>query len=228
MKLRCLIIDDEPLSLDVLEKYIEDAPDVQLEGRCNNAMEAIEMLKNVEVDLIFLDINMPKLSGIDFVKAMDDLPEIIFTTAYPEYAVESYDLEVLDYLVKPISFDRFLRSVNKASRKILGDNGSQQTSSFLMIKTDKKLFKIQHSDILFFESIGDFIKIHTREKVHISNETLKNIEKQMSPKEFVRIHKSYIISLKALKYLEGNQAVVDKHKLPVGGTYKENLMKLLS
>ena len=227
MSLKCLIVDDEPLSLDILEKYILDVPGLELVGRCMDAFAAMEQLKNTSVDLLFLDINMPKLSGISMVKSMIDLPEVIFTTAYPEYAVEGFELQVLDYLVKPISFERFLKAVNKAKVKRENDNENGKNPSFIMIKSNKKLYKVAFSSIQYIRSMGDFIKIFTAEKVYISSDTLKNIETQLPKNQFVRIHKSYLISLNAVKYIEGNQVIISDEILPVGLTYKDTLLKAL-
>jgi two-component system LytT family response regulator len=228
MKLNCLIVDDEPLSLDVLEKYIQDYPELQLAGRCLDAFSAQKMLKATEVDLLFLDINMPKLSGINMVKAMDQLPEVIFTTAYPEYAVEGFELEVLDYLVKPISFERFVKTINKAQKKF-EDYASRSTrpQKFMMVKSDKKLYKVPLQEIIYIQSMGDFVKILTKEKTYISSDTLKNIAIQLPDQQFVRIHKSYLISLMAFTYIEGNQVKIGDEYLPVGLTYKDGLLKAL-
>lgn len=229
MTLKCLIVDDEPLSLDILEKYIHDIPTLELVGRCLNAFEAMENIKKNDIDLVFLDINMPKLSGINMVKSMEKLPEIIFTTAYPEYAVEGFELDVLDYLVKPISFERFVKTINKANKKfeIIKNKQEEKGQSFIMVKSNKKLYKVPLSKIKYVKSIGDFVKIHTPEKVYISNETLKNTETQLPKHQFVRIHKSYIISIDAFKYIEGNQVKIDDEYIPVGLTYKANLLHAL-
>jgi len=226
MTLHCLIVDDEPLSLDILEKYISNIPDLVLAGKCLDAFEAMHFLKQNEVDLMFLDINMPKLSGISLVKSMDKLPELVFTTAYSEYAVEGFELEALDYLVKPISFERFLRTVNKAQNKLEGQS-KYEMPGFIMVKSNKKLYRIPYSDILYCQSMGDFIKIHTQDKTYVISDTLKNIVQQLPSKQFTRIHKSYVISLPAIKYLEGNQLKIKEEFLPIGLTYKEELLKIL-
>lgn len=228
MKLNCLIVDDEPLSLDVLEKYIQDIPVLQLTGRCLDAFSALKMLKETEVDLLFLDINMPKLSGINMVKTMDELPEVVFTTAYPEYAVEGFELEVLDYLVKPISFERFVKTINKAQKKFEANaSRSMKPQDFMMVKSNKKLYKVSLQEIIYIQSMGDFVKIFTKEKVYISSDTLKNISAQLPDQQFIRIHKSYVISLIAFKYIEGNQVKIEDDYLPIGLTYKDRLLKAL-
>ncbi len=225
--LKCLIVDDEPLSLDILEKYIQDIPDIELVGRCLDAFEAIKVLQNNKIDLLFLDINMPKLSGINMVKTMDVLPEVVFTTAYPEYAVEGFELEVLDYLLKPISFERFVKTIHKARKKLESTQNRSVPSDFMMVKSNKKLYKIQFKDIRYVQSMGDFVKIHAKDKVYISSDTLKNINNQLPKKKFIRIHKSYIISIEAFKYIEGNQVKIDDDFLPIGLTYKDDLLKIL-
>jgi len=229
MILNCLIVDDEPLSLDVLEKYINDIPGLELVGRCLNAFEAMKKINESEIDLLFLDINMPKLSGINMVKSMKNLPEVIFTTAYPEYAVEGFELEVMDYLVKPISFERFLKTIAKARNKFENrhDEVSTNPQSFIMVKSNKKHYKLPYSEIKHIKSMGDFVKIHTTGKVYLSSDTLKNIETQLPKNQFVRIHKSYIISIEAFRYIEGNQVKIGEEFLPVGQTYKDALLKAL-
>ena len=225
--LKCLIVDDEPLSLDILEKYIQDIPGLELAGRCRDAFEAMRMIKETEIDLVFLDINMPKLSGINMVKSMNSLPEIVFTTAYPEYAVEGFELEVLDYLVKPVSFERFVKTIGKAQKKLEAHQEKIDAPSFIMVKSNKKLYKVLYKEIKYIQSMGDFVKIHTNEKVYISSDTLKNVEAQLPKALFVRIHKSYIISLGAFKYIEGNQVHIGDEFLPIGLTYKDTLLKVL-
>ncbi|NJN27847.1 MAG: response regulator transcription factor [Cyclobacteriaceae bacterium] len=182
-------------------------------------------IKNTDIDLVFLDINMPRLSGINMVKSMNQLPQIIFTTAYPEYAVEGFELEVLDYLLKPVPFERFVKAIEKARKKL--GNTSEGSASFIMIKSDKRHYKVAHADIAFIQSMGDFIKIYFADKVLISSETLKNIEGQLPAGQFLRIHKSYLVSLAAVRYLDGNQVVTDRGTLPIGLTFKEALMRAL-
>jgi len=228
MIINCLLVDDEPLSLDVLEKYIRDIPDLELAGRCLDAFEAMKALKESEVDILFLDINMPKLSGINLVKTLDQLPEVVFTTAYPEYAVEGFELEALDYLVKPIPFERFVKTINKARNKLEIQKAKSQTADgFIMVKSNKKLYKVPFDEISYCEAMGDFVKIHTSEKTYISSDTLKNFLQLLPSQKFVRIHKSFIISINAFKYIEGNQVKIGDDYLPVGLTYKDELLRIL-
>ena len=225
----CLIVDDEPLSQDVLKKYVGEVPELNLIASCFDALEALNILRNNQIDLIFLDINMPKLSGINFIKSLDTPPEIIFTTAYPQYAVEGFELDAVDYLVKPISFERFLKAVNKAleifNRKIT----PEQTVSeeFMSIKADKKIYKINYSDILFFQAYGDFIKVHLVDKTLITTETLKNLERYL-PAQFMRVHKSYIISLSRIKYIEGNLAHIESYEIPLSPKLRDALLNRLN
>ncbi len=227
MSLQCLIVDDEPLSLDVLEMYIRDTPGLELAGRCLDAFDAMRMLKSQQVDLMFLDINMPKLSGINMLKSLDKHPEVIFVTAYPEHAVEGFELNVLDYLVKPVSYERFVKAVNKAFGK-LEPSSAKADLPFIMLKSDKKIHRIALADIQYIQSMGDFIKIYGREKTYIGSETLKNTEALLPADQFVRIHKSFIISITSFKYIEGNQVKIGETLLPIGLTYKEGLLKALN
>lgn len=225
-KLRCLIIDDEPLSQDVLEKYVHDVTALNLVGICSNALEALEVIQTNEVDLLFLDINMPKLSGINFARSLEHPPMIIFTTAYPEYAVEGFELDAVDYLVKPISFDRFIKGINKAREYWQMRNSKNlktdidDVRQYITIKSDKKIYKIDIKNIRYIQSYGDYIKIFTTDKMIITSETMKNIEKMLK-EEFVRVHKSFLVAIKSIHYVEGNQIKVGEVFIPIGQKYKE-------
>ena len=227
--LNCIIVDDEPLSQDVLKKYIEEVPGLKLTASCFNALEAMEIMRENPVDLVFLDINMPKISGIDFLKSLDNPPLVIFTTAYPQYAVEGFELDVADYLLKPISFERFLKGVNKAfdiySRK--SASSVHPDKRFMTIKSDKKIFKINYSDIRYFQAYGDFVKVYLDNKILISSDTLKNLEKSL-PSQFIRVHKSYILSIDRIKYIEGNVAHLENCEIPLSPNMKEDLLKRLN
>lgn len=231
--LSCIIVDDEPLSQDVLKKFVEDTPALQLEAICSDALEALQFLSEKTIDLIFLDINMPKLSGINLVKTLDNPPMIIFTTAYAEYAVEGFELDAIDYLLKPISFNRFIKAVNKAVEhqqawklieKSKNDINLEETA-YLMIKSDKRIYKINIDDLYFIQSYGDYVKIHTKEKVIIAAETLKNMEQYLKS-HCIRIHKSYLVIKSAINYVEGNLVNVKDQILPIGQKYREDFLKL--
>lgn len=223
MIISCLIVDDEPLSIRILEKYIAELPGLNLVASCQNAFEALEHLKSNTVDLIFLDINMPKLSGISFLKTLKNPPLVVFVTAYPEHAVEGFELEALDYLLKPFSFERFLKAVNRAEEKL---SSSQTTNDFapVFIKADKKLYKLSVDDILYLQAYGDYVKVYTKEQMLLTKERLSNIEEELPSAAFQRIHRSYVISLRALQFIEGNQVQIAETKLPIAATYKEELM----
>jgi len=231
MKIRSLIVDDEPLSQEIVERYIKDLPVIELVKTCNNALEALEALKQNEIQLIFLDINMPMLSGINMVKTLTSPPCIIFTSAYAEYAIDGFDLDAVDYLVKPFSFERFVKAVNKVRDKLDTQTATallkqpQKEQDFIVIKADKKLYKINFDDISYFNSVGDYVKVYTKQgKAIITNETLRNIEMALPAELFIRIHKSYIVSVKAIRYMEGNQVMVDNTPIPIGLTYKDDLI----
>lgn len=222
-----MIVDDEPLSQEIIETYLGNLPVIELVKTCNNALEALEALKQYDIQLIFLDINMPMLSGINMVKTLAAPPAIIFTSAYAEYAIDGFDLDAIDYLVKPFSFERFIKAVNKVRDKLGKQPHKEQ--DFIVIKADKKLYKLDFADISYFNSVGDYVKVFTKQgKVIITNETLRNIELSLPAGLFVRTHKSYIVSIKAVRYIEGNQLMVDDNALPIGSTYKEELIGRLN
>lgn len=229
MKIKCIIVDDEPLSQDILKKYIDDSPMLELAGICFDAFEANDLLQVNDIQLIFLDINMPRLSGIQFVKSLSNPPLIIFITAYPEYAIEGFEVDAVDYLLKPFSYDRFLKAVNKAIEKIsMVHLKSGQTGGFILLKSDKKLFKVNFDDINYLQSYGDYIKVYTTRKCLVVHDTFKHLQEQLPSKEFIRIHKSYIISISKIQYLEGNQVKIGNELIPVALTGKESLLKMLS
>jgi DNA-binding LytR/AlgR family response regulator len=177
MKIKCLIIDDEPLEQDVLKKYIEDSPMLELTGIAFDAFEANSLIQACEVHLIFLDINMPKLSGISFVKTLNNPPMVIFTTAYPEYAIEGFEVDAVDYLVKPFPFDRFLKAVNKLVEKTnLIQQKPSSTGDFILLKSNKKVYKVNYEDINYLHSFGDYIKVYASEKCLVVHDTFKNLQ----------------------------------------------------
>lgn len=222
--LSCLIVDDEPSARDVISRYIEDTPHCSEVGSCSNAIEAMEFLEDHRVDVIFLDINMPKLSGISFLKSLDHPPAVIITSAYEDYALEGYELDVVDYLLKPFSFERFLKAVNKVKNHI----DDSISHSKLSIKTDGKIYKVDPADILYIEAMGDYVSIHTKENKRITHNTLKKLEKLLPAGQFIRVHKSYIVNVGHIDYLEGNTISIGKTTVPIGGTYRDEVIPLLS
>ena len=235
MNIRCLIIDDEPLAQRVIERYAENVPFLEIVGKCNDAMEAIEVLHIMEVDLIFLDINMPRLSGMDFLKALKNPPSVIITTAYAEFAIQGYELDVVDYLMKPFAFDRFYKAIQKAEELIRGKDQrhienkevDKHDDTFIFIKSSKKTYKVNRDDILFIEALGDYVKIFTTEKMIISYQSLKNIENLLPSSAFPRIHKSFIIALSRIDLIEGNHVKIKDRLIPIGTNFKAEFEKLI-
>ncbi len=224
MNLHCIIVDDEPLSHEILENYIAKVPGLDLAASFYNAIDALAYLNENSTDLIFLDINMPELSGIGLLKSLQNPPAVVFTSAYPEYAVDGFELEIVDFLLKPFSFERFLKALNKVihSKKNVADPGAD---NFLILKSEKKIYRIRHDEIHYFESAGDYVKVHTAQKVHVVNETLKQFEGSLPANNFLRIHRSFIVSISKIDYIEGNQVYISKLPIPIGSSYKEGLLE---
>ncbi len=228
--INCIIVDDEPLSRRVIEKYLKDLPHLNLLASCSHAFEAMEILQKEHVDLMFLDINMPKLSGINFAKTLSNPPLIVFTTAYPEYAVEGFELEAVDYLLKPFSQERFLKAVNKVSKQLANIETLKRPNetSFLIVKADKKLYKLNFDDILYLQAYGDYVKIFTSKKTLLTKERLSNLEASLPKNLFHKIHRSYIISLNAISFLEGNQVKINETLLPISNSNRAGLLAKLN
>jgi DNA-binding LytR/AlgR family response regulator len=223
-KITCMIVEDEPVSQEILKKYIDDYPSLQLLAVCNNAIVANEQLRKLSPDLMFLDITMPKISGLDFYRSLSDPPYVIFTTAYPEYAVSGFEVNAVDYLVKPFPFDRFLKAMNKMQD--LMEPASTGTE-FILLQADKKMHKVNFEDILFIEAMGDYVKVHGPGKTLVVHQTLQKLEDQLPASRFFRIHKSYMISLHRIDYIEGNMVVIQKNQVPIGQTYRGEFMARL-
>jgi two-component system, LytTR family, response regulator len=227
MTINCIIVEDEPIARDILIGYINRVPYLTLVGSCADAFEAMELLNKTDIDLIILDINMPHLSGIDMLRTLKKYPAVIITSAYPDFALEGYELSVTDYLLKPFSFARFVQATEKvAARGLEGQPAaSKDEERFIMVKSDKKLTKVFLNEILYVEAYGNYIFIHRGQDKIMSKQTLTNFETQLPAAKFVRIHKSYVVSVKAVKYLEGNEVSVGTKKLPVGKVYREGVVK---
>jgi two-component system, LytTR family, response regulator len=237
MNIKCIIVDDEIHARKVLEKYIQDIPHLELVKSCKNALEAMDVLRNQEVDAMFLDINMPKLTGLNFLESLKNPPIVVITTAYREYAVDAYELDVIDYLHKPIPFPRFIKAISKIEEKLQIRSNSLITSQekstdtildFIFIKADKKTIKLNFKDIKYIEGLGDYIKIHTKSKTIISKLTIKKMEELLPENDFPRVHKSFIVSLNLIDSIEGNQIEIDNQKLPIGQMYRQNFMNLIN
>jgi DNA-binding LytR/AlgR family response regulator len=234
---RVLIVDDEPLALDVIETYVERLPSLELVARCENAVQAFDVLSREEVDIMFLDIQMPQLTGIDFLKSLSNPPLVIFTTAYPNYAIEGYELNVIDYLLKPISFERFMKSVNKALSQLELQNETashsaategSEDANFIFVKADKKLIKINYADIIYIEGLKDYVIIKMATSRVITLQTMKSLEEKLPASIFKRIHRSYIVNLDKIDAVVGNMVEVDKKHLPIGKNYREELLDIVN
>jgi DNA-binding LytR/AlgR family response regulator len=222
---KCLVIEDEPLAQQVLKKYIADHPMLQLAGVCNDALEAQQVLSSEKIAILFLDINLPKLSGINFLRSLPDPPAVIFTTAYPEYAVEGFDLNAIDYLMKPFSLERFLKAVHKAIDKLRqpGAQPPAEPSRFIFLKADKKVFKVNTADILYCEAVDDYVKVITPDEQYLVHYTLKKMMEELPAGSFIRVHKSYIIAKDKIRFFEGNYVKVGNRDIPIGASYRDEI-----
>ncbi len=223
------IIDDEPIAHRIIEGYCENLPHLRKVGNCYDAFEAMQILNKKTVDLIFLDINMPKLSGFDLLKTLLNPPKIIVTSAHKEFALEGYDLNISDYLLKPFTFERFIKAVNKAidSYKSIESIPSTDNASVrFFLKGDKKHHQIHSDEILFIEAYGNYTKIYLKDEMIVSHEKISSLENLLPAVDFIRVHKSFIIASNKIKRIEGNRISVGQHTIPIGQTYKNNLKKL--
>lgn len=231
MQLNCIIIDDEPLARKGMKEYIADIEFLHFAGEFDNPLKATGMLSTVDVHLLFLDIQMPKITGIDFFKTLHHAPPVIFTTAYPQYALDGFELNALDYLVKPISFDRFFKAALKAKEyyEVREKNNSDPTiaSGYFFIKADNKLVKIFFDDLLFVEALQNYVVIHTKDKKYISYLTFKSVEEYLPVDQFIKTHKSYIISAGKIESIEGNNIRIGSHDVPISRNMKEEVMEKL-
>lgn len=219
----CLIVDDEPVAREILEGYIADTPGLTLQASCSSGISALKFLKSEQPDLLFLDIKMPGLSGMELLRTLEKPPMVILTTAYPDYALEGYDLNVTDYLLKPFSFERFLKAVQKAEKRPV--SGSE-SGNVLIIRADKKTWPVKTGDILLIESAGDYVTIHTKVRKITAYGTMREMESQL-PSNFLRVHKSWIVSRTAIEYMEGNTLMVHGIQIPIGKTYRDPVQNWL-
>lgn len=220
--MNCLAIDDEPLALNVIKDFCSKLEFLNLVDTCTNAIDALQILENQNIDLLFLDIQMPNINGLEFAKTMSNPPMIIFTTAFSEHALEAYELNAIDYLVKPIPFDRFLKSVNKAQSLYKLQNSNQKVShnEFMMVKADCATIKIRFKDILYVEGLKDYVKIFIKDKMILTKTTMKNMEEKLPHQHFIRIHKSYIVNLFTIEIIESNHIIYGRARLPIGNSYR--------
>ncbi len=232
-RIRTIIVDDEPKAIEVLERYCNDINSIELKSSFRDPIKAIEYVQSHVIDLIFLDINMPKISGLEFLDILKNEPRIIFTTAYAEYAIESYDYEAVDYLLKPIDFHRFIKAVSKTKKLISLENTSKQIESgekhndrTIYIKSGPQLYKVNISDILYLEKDGNYLIFHTKDKRMLSRQNMKDIFEILSPNDFIRVHKSYVVAVKHMEVIESHQIRIADIKIPVGRNYREDLAKI--
>lgn len=243
MIIRCLVVDDEPLAIDILKDYISKIPFLQLVNTYRNPIEALQAVQNGGIDLVFLDVQMPELTGIQFLKIANGKCKVILTTAYQEYALEGFELNVVDYLLKPIAFDRFYRAVQKA-QELLGfsqalNNGNSQPAQpeiiakpsigndFIFVKTEHKIQKIYLDDILYIEGLKDYISIFTKSERVITLQSMKKMEETLPAYHFIRVHKSYIIALDKIESIERSRITIADKLIPVGDTYRDDFFKLI-
>lgn len=223
--IRCLIIDDELSSQRVLQHFIKDTDVLELKQVCNNTLEAFKYLQlHSDIDLLFLDINMPQQSGLDFYKNLQHPPAVIFTTAYPQYAVDGFEVNAIDYLLKPIAYERFLKAVNKVLKS---KTQIENDDAFIIVKENKTLHKVFFDDIQFVEAYGDYIKVILENKVIVTHSTFSKFIENL-PHYFIRTHKSFSINMNRLNHLSGNQIMLDSHVIPIGQTYKSSVLKALN
>ncbi len=228
MKMKCIIIEDQPPAQRILKRYAEDTGSLQVEAVFSDALQAIDYLKRKEVDLIFLDIHLPKISGMDFLKSIPNLPPIILTTAFPDYALESYEFNVVDYLLKPFSFERFIKAISKIPLKNQADSFENQsfTPKEIFIKSGYEHIKVTVDDINYIQSDADYTELITVSKKYLSSETLQYWLDHLNPNQFVRIHKSYIVNVSKIEKVGGNRIFLSGGAvIPIGRTYKEGFIK---
>lgn len=227
MKINCVIVEDEPLARNLITDYVNKVPTLNLIEACSNPLAAIEVLRKNKVDLLFLDVQMPEITGITLLKSLHTKPMVILTTAYSEYALEGYELDVVDYLLKPITFERFLRAVDKAAQRM--DNSQpapiqeipSQDAGFVFVKDGTKLVKIKLDDILYVEGLKDYVTIHTPSQKVVSLQRLKALETQLPSDKFIRIHNSFIVSLAAIDVVHKGEVQIGDKYIPIGDTYRK-------
>ena len=232
MKIKCIIIDDEPLAVEVIQAHLNEFSNMELIDVFTNPIEALKRMEDNDIDAVFLDINMPKMNGLEFIRSIGPKTNFIVTTAYREYAVESFDLDVLDYLVKPIPFTRFLKSINKLSQKVLTEVKDDQLKdvkekSFIFLKVNKKLVKVKFEDILYIESLKDYIKVFTKTDHYLVHKSLTGITEELPSDLFLRIHRSFTIALDKIKIVEGNTVQIDNKRIPIGRKYLNHAKSII-
>jgi DNA-binding LytR/AlgR family response regulator len=239
--LKCIIVEDETLAQDVIKNHLDRIGRLELAGVYRNAPEALEALKTLDVDVMFLDIRLPGMSGLNFLRSLSNPPLVVLTTAYAEYALESYEFNVIDYLLKPISFERFVRAVSKILdgrlysqanidgqlRPVDGGGGSPRPVDHIFIRSNSKFFRVNFSEILYVEGMKDYLKVHTAEYALVTHQTMNELEKTLPAQRFIRVHKSYIVAVGQIRSIYGNSIELGKVTIPIGVSYKEAVMGLI-
>lgn len=233
-KIKCIIVDDEPVAREIINSFVVKVNDLELVKVCKNASEAMTVLNKESIDLLFLDINMPEISGLSLAKSVRNTTKIIFTTAYREYAIEGFDLQAVDYLLKPISFDRFLQAIQKyfnlhvSKEKTNVLVNSEKKSDFIFVRSDRKMVKVRFDEINYIESLSDYIKIHTKESILVTRETISNIQSKLPKSQFLRTHRSFVVSLQSINSYTNEFVELDKKAIPISRSYKEEVLKKLA
>ena len=236
MKTRVMIVDDEPLAIKLVESHISKLENLEIVAKCTNAMEAFDILREKKVDLLFLDIQMPQITGLEFIKALKKPPSVIITTAYRQYALEGYELDVVDFLLKPISFERFMKSINKyyhhTTNELMVVNPANQEinadSSYMDVRENKKVIRVYLKDVRFIEGLNEYVGINTSERRIVTKCSLTKIEGKLPPERFIRIHKSFIVPLNRIQAFTSTTVEIENRELPIGRSYKSIVLKTLN
>jgi len=226
--INCIIVEDEPLARQLIESYVDQISDIKLSGSYSTAIEAFAALHDQTIDLIFLDIEMPGISGLTFIRSLKNPPKVIFITAYTQYAVDAFDTEAVDYLVKPVTFDRFIKAVQRLAPNRNDPPGLTTVDiTDIFLKVDRRLVRLPLSDILYVEGFGDYLKVHTSARTYLTYMTMTKLESLLPASKFIRIHRSTIVNTHHIKYIEGNFVKLNELELSIGQTYKDSLVKRL-
>ena len=235
MKTKCLIVDDEPLAINVIESHVGKIPNLEVVSACNNAVEAFDVLLKKHIDLIFLDVEMPEITGIDLLKSLKKAPAIIFTTAYRDFALDAYEFDAIDYLLKPIAFERFFKSISKYYQwkgkdnlEVRGGGKSDQSEElFIYVRSDRKIVRVLLGDILFIESLKDYVKIHLKDEIIITKEKISALEAKLPEDRFIRTHRSFLVAARGIKAFTAETIEIKNHEIPIGRTYKNSVLSFL-
>ncbi len=226
--MNCLVVDDDKVSRRILEGFIQRTEFLKLISSCNSAIEAVNAIRNEDINLIFLDVEMPEMSGLEFIKTLDVRPQIILVSAHEKYAVEAFDYDVNDFIVKPVSFSRFLKAVAKAKKEYDSQQNTNGNSTYTFVKTESRIIKINMRDILRIEALADYVMIVSSKDKHIIHSTMKGIEHKLPPNDFMRIHRSHIVRFDKIESIDENTLVINNKLIPIGGSYRKKLMEQIN